>query len=62
MKCYERLVLLRKNGFDTELVQVMLFRIPAKIKLYVVERTEQVKVTIKRYLNEVIEELNSVNN
>jgi len=59
-KAYERLVFLRKNGFDTSIAQVMLFRIPAKIKVFEASKTKKDVILIKRYLNEVIEELNSI--
>jgi len=59
-KSYERLIELRKAGFDTELVQIMLFRIPAKIKIYESSKDDKDSIVVKRYLNEIIEELNSI--
>jgi len=60
LKAYERLVFLRKNGFDTAISHVMLFRIPTKIKVFEASKAKKDVIIIKRYLNEVIEELNNV--
>jgi hypothetical protein len=51
---------LRKNGFDTALAEVMLLRIPSKIKVYEASREKKDAVAVKRYLNEAIEELNTM--
>ncbi|MFH2020565.1 MAG: hypothetical protein ABIJ34_04075 [archaeon] len=59
VKAYERLIFLRKNGFDTKLCEIMLFRIPSKIKIFDATKEDKDAVQIKRYLNEVIEELNN---
>ena len=59
-KAYEKLVFLRKNGFDTKLVQLMLFRIPSRIKVYEAAQEKKEAIQITRYLNEVIEELNTI--
>lgn len=59
-KAYERLVFLRKSGFDTKLVQLMLFRIPSRIKVYEAAQEKKEAIQITRYLNEVIEELNTI--
>ncbi|MBN2367857.1 hypothetical protein JXC34_02485 [Candidatus Woesearchaeota archaeon] len=59
-EAYQRMSELRKAGFDTTLVEIMLFRIPPKLKVYQASREEKDMVVVKRYLNEVIEELNNV--
>lgn len=59
-KAYQRMSFLRKSGFDTTLVEMMLFRILPKIKLYESSNEEKDGLTIKRYLNEAIEELNNL--
>ncbi|MBT3721723.1 hypothetical protein HN789_04910 [archaeon] len=59
-KAYEKLVLLRKNGFDTKIVQLMLFRIPSRIKIYEAAKEKKEAIQINRYLNEVIDELNAI--
>ena len=57
-KSYQRLVELRKAGFDTGLVQILVYRVPAKIKIYEASQDEKDRIIAKRYLNEAIEELN----
>ncbi len=59
-KAYEKIVFLRKNGFDTKIVELMLFRIPSRIKLYEASEDKKEAIQIQRYLNEVIEELNGI--
>ncbi len=59
-EAYERLTFLRKNGFDTSLAELMLFRIPTKIKVYGTTKQRKDSIVVKRYLNEVIEELNNI--
>lgn len=59
-KAYEKVVFLRKNGYDTKLIEVMLFRIPPKIKIYEASKENKDSELIKRYLNEVIDEINKV--
>ena len=54
------IVLLRKNGFDTKIVQLMLFRIPSRIKIYEAAKEKKEAIQINRYLNEVIDELNAI--
>jgi hypothetical protein len=61
-KAYERMQFLRKKGFDTNIVQFMIQRIPAKIKVYEASKEPKDEVVIKRYLNEAIEELNQTFN
>ncbi len=60
-KAYEKLVFLRKNGFDTKIVQLMLFRIPSRIKIYEAAQEKKEAIQITRLLNEAIEELNTIN-
>jgi len=60
MKVYQKLVFLRKNGYDTKIAQVMLFRIPAKIKMFEASKEKKDEFIIKRYLNEIVDELNSI--
>jgi hypothetical protein len=59
-KSYERVVFLRKNGYDTKLIEVMLFRILPKIKIFEASKDHKDSDLIKRYLNEVIEEINGM--
>ena len=59
-KIYENLVFLRKNGFDTKIIGLMLFRIPSKIKLYEASEDKKEAIQIQRYLNEVIDEMNNI--
>jgi hypothetical protein len=59
-KAYQSMSSLRKNGFDTALAEVMLLRIPSKIKVYEASREKKDAVAVKRYLNEAIEELNTM--
>ena len=59
-EAYERLTFLRKNGFDTSLAEIMLFRIPTKIKVYGTSKQSKDSIVVKRYLNEIIEELNNM--
>ncbi|MCM2325648.1 MAG: hypothetical protein NDI94_04240 [Candidatus Woesearchaeota archaeon] len=59
-KVYSQMQFLRKNGFDTSLIEMMVQRIPSKIKLYEASHEEKDAVIIKRYLNEAIEEMNGV--
>jgi len=58
---YQTLTIYRKNGFDTSIAEIMLFRIPPKIRIFEVTREEKDAVLVKRYLNEIIEELNNMN-
>jgi len=41
------------------MAQIMLNRIPSKIKFYEVSHDAKDEIVIKRYLNEAIEELNN---
>ena len=59
-KTYGSIVFLRKNGYDTKLIEAMLFRIPPKIKIFDASKENKDAETIKRYLNEVIEEINGI--
>jgi hypothetical protein len=59
-KIYSQMQFLRKNGFDTSLIEMMVQRIPSKIKLYEASHEEKDAIIIKRYLNEAIEEMNGV--
>jgi len=59
-KSYQRLSFMRKNGFETNLAEMMLFRIPSKIKVYEASKENKDSIVIKRYLNEIIEELNNM--
>jgi hypothetical protein len=59
-KAYTRLSTLRKTGFDTSLAELMLYRIPVKIKVFEASRESKDATIIKRYLNEIIEELNNI--
>jgi len=59
-KAYERMQFLRKNGFDTSLIEIMLFRIPPKIKVYDASKENKDSILVKRYLKEIIEELNNM--
>ena len=59
-EAYERLTFLRKNGFDTSLAEIMLFRIPARIKVFGTSRERKDSIVVKRFLNEIIEELNNM--
>ncbi|MEM3373966.1 MAG: hypothetical protein QXE31_01975 [Candidatus Woesearchaeota archaeon] len=59
-KAYQRMSFLRKSGFDTSLVEIMLFRVLPKIKLYESTNEEKDALTVKRLINEVIEELNNL--
>lgn len=59
-KVYQKLEYLRKNGFDTTFAEIMLMRIPSKIKIYGVTGEEKDGMQVKRYMNEVIEELNNL--
>ncbi len=59
-KIYEKVVFLRKNGYDTKIIEVMLFRIIPKIKIYDASKENKDSDLIKRYLNEVIDEINKV--
>lgn len=59
-KAYQRMSFLRKSGFDTSLIEMMLFRIPPKIKLFEASNEDKDALIIKRYLNEAIEELNEI--
>ncbi len=59
-EAYERLTFLRKKGFDTSLAEIMLFRIPTRIKVYGASKQNKDSIAVKRYLNEIIEELNNM--
>jgi hypothetical protein len=59
-KVHERIIFLRKSGFDTALADIMLHRIPSKIKVFEASKEAKDAVVVKRYLNEVIEELNNL--
>ena len=59
-EAYERLTFLRKKGFDTSLAEIMLFRIPTRIKVYGTSKQRKDLIVVKRYLNEIIEELNNM--
>jgi hypothetical protein len=59
-KVYERLSIMRKNGFVTSLVEMMIFRIPPKIKIFEVSKEKKDEIVIIRYINEAIEELNNM--
>jgi hypothetical protein len=59
-KVYERISMMRKNGFITSIAEMMLFRIPPKIKIYEVSKDKKDETIIIRYFNEVIEELNNM--
>jgi hypothetical protein len=59
-KTYQRMVYLRKSGFDTSLAELMIQRIPSKIKILDSSKELKDAIIIKRYLNETIEELNNV--
>jgi len=58
-KAYQKMSEIRKHGFDTSLIEIMIFRIPPKIKIFEATKLEKDAVIVKRYLNEVIEELNN---
>ncbi len=60
-RAYQRISELRKAGFDTDIAEVMLFRIPPKINVYKSTNEKKDATLIKRYLNEIIEELNNLN-
>ncbi len=59
-KSYQKMVELRKAGFDTSIAEIMIMRIPAKIKIYEASQEERDTIPVKRYLNEAIEELNNL--
>lgn len=59
-KAYQRMSYLRKSGFDTSLAEIMLFRVVPKIKLYESSNEEKDALTVKRLLNEAIEEINNL--
>ncbi len=60
-KAYQKMSLLRKTGFDTSLIEMMLFRVLPKIKLFEASNESKDALTVTRYLNEAIEELNNMN-
>ncbi|NTV23682.1 MAG: hypothetical protein HGA85_04880 [Nanoarchaeota archaeon] len=59
-KVYQQMAFLRKNGFDTKLCELMVARIPARIKLF--ETTHDIKdaLTLQRMINEAIDEMNAM--
>jgi hypothetical protein len=59
-KTYQKMVYMRKSGFDTSLVEMMLFRVPSKIKIFEASKENKDAIVVKRYLNETIEELNNM--
>lgn len=59
-KSYQKMGFMRKNGFDTGLVEIMIMRIPSKIKIFEATGAEKDALAAKRYLNEAIEELNNL--
>jgi hypothetical protein len=59
-RVYQQMVAMRKAAYDTSIVEIMVARIPSKIKIYEASQEERDTIPVKRYLNEAIEELNNL--
>ena len=59
-RAYQRTSELRKIGYYTSLAEIMIFRIPPKIRIYEISQEKKDESVVLRYLNEIIEELNNM--